>query len=422
MQNEVYERLPSLQINFLWVATGRAIFAITQWGIISALSKLGTPTLVGEYTLGLAISAPIFMFMSFQLRSVQAIDARGEYSWGHFFNLRCITNVVSVLMIALVSRLMGYSGHLWVIIVAVGGMKFMEYMSDVLYGCMQKHERVDLMAKSLVIRGMGGLAFFVLMFLLCKYLLWAIIGVAAVWLAVFLVFDLTNAKSLESFNLPRDWSKSWALFRLAFPLGVVMGIVSLNTNIPRYFIERFHGTAMLGYFSALAYIPTAGNIVIVALGQSAIARLARYYVFDNEGKAYVRLLLRLVLLAALIGGAGVAIVWLFGPQILRVVYKADYACYHRELIWLMVSGVIWFVGSMLNQGMTAARQFKIQVLIFLIVLITTVVSSIWCIPKYAIMGAVYVRMISNTVMVIGALLVNIYAIKRKRTSSNDKAN
>ena len=414
MQNGVYTRLPSLRINFLWVATGRAIFAVTQWGIISALSKLGTPALVGEYTLGLAISAPIFMFMSLQLRSVQAIDARGEYSWGHFFNLRCITNVVSLLMIALVSRLMGYSGQLWVIIVAVGGMKFMEYMSDVLYGCMQKHERVDLMAKSLVIRGIGGLAFFVLMFLLCKYLLWAIIGVTAAWMTVFVFFDLANAKSLESFKLPRDLSTSWALFRLSLPLGIVMGIVSLNTNIPRYFIEKFHGTAMLGYFSALAYIPTAGNIVIVALGQSAIARLAKYYVFDNEGKAYVRLLLRLVLLAALIGGAGVVIVWLFGPQILRVVYKADYARYYRELVWLMVSGVIWFVASILNQGMTAARQFKIQVLIFFIVLATSVIGSLWFIPRYGLMGAIHVRIISNSVMVAGAAAVNLYAIKKKR--------
>ncbi|OYV03120.1 polysaccharide biosynthesis protein [candidate division bacterium WOR-3 4484_18] len=414
MQNEVYARLPSLRVNFLWVATGRAIFAITQWGIISALSKLGTPVLVGEYTLGLAISAPIFMFMSLQLRSVQAIDARGEYSLSHFLNLRCITNVVSLFMIALVSRLMGYSGHLWVIIIAVGGMKFMEYMSDVLYGCMQKHERVDLMAKSLILRGTGGLGFFVLMLLLCKSLLWAIIGVAAVWLAIFVIFDLTNAKSLESFKLPHDWSKLWTLFRLSLPLGIVMGIVSLNTNIPRYFIERFHGTAMLGYFSALAYIPTAGNIVIVALGQAAIARLAKYYAFDKEGKAYVRLLLRLVLLATLIGGAGVVIVWLFGPQILRVVYKADYARYHRELIWLMVSGVIWFVASILNQGMTAARQFKIQVLIFLIVLATSVVGSLWFIPRYGLMGAVHVRIISNSVMVVGAAAVNLYAVKKKK--------
>jgi O-antigen/teichoic acid export membrane protein len=41
------------------------------------------------------------------------------------------------------------------------------------------------------------------------------------------------------------------------PLGVVAALVLLNTNIPRYFIERYLGEWELGIFAALAYIMVA---------------------------------------------------------------------------------------------------------------------------------------------------------------------
>jgi hypothetical protein len=47
----------SLRKNFSWTFVGNVVYAACQWGILVALAKLGTPEMVGQFTLGLAVAA-----------------------------------------------------------------------------------------------------------------------------------------------------------------------------------------------------------------------------------------------------------------------------------------------------------------------------------------------------------------------------
>ena len=70
--------VPTLRNNFVWTFAGNVLYGACQWAILSVIAKLGNTSIVGEYTLGLAVSAPVFMFSNLQLRSVQATDVRAE--------------------------------------------------------------------------------------------------------------------------------------------------------------------------------------------------------------------------------------------------------------------------------------------------------------------------------------------------------
>lgn len=65
-------RQQSLKVNFSWTILGNSLYAFSQWYIVFILAKFGNPELVGIYSLGLAISAPILMLTGLQLRTVQA--------------------------------------------------------------------------------------------------------------------------------------------------------------------------------------------------------------------------------------------------------------------------------------------------------------------------------------------------------------
>ena len=58
------------------------------------LAKLGSPEKVGQFTLGLAMTAPIFMFATLRLRDVQATDTNQEYLFGDYFALRLPVAIV----------------------------------------------------------------------------------------------------------------------------------------------------------------------------------------------------------------------------------------------------------------------------------------------------------------------------------------
>ena len=75
----------SLRKNFSWTFAGNVVYALSQWGMLTVLAKLGSPEMVGRFALGLSITAPIVMFTNLQLRQIQATDARGEYRFGDYF-------------------------------------------------------------------------------------------------------------------------------------------------------------------------------------------------------------------------------------------------------------------------------------------------------------------------------------------------
>lgn len=60
------------------------MYTACQWGMLSVLSKLGTPQVVGQFALALAITTPIVFFFNLQLRIVQATDARSEYAFSDY--------------------------------------------------------------------------------------------------------------------------------------------------------------------------------------------------------------------------------------------------------------------------------------------------------------------------------------------------
>src|SRR6202167_3036709 len=99
---------PPLRVSFSWTLAGNFIYAVTQFGVLSVLAKLGNPAVVGQYALALAISAPIFMFTNLQLRGVQATDARHQYQFADYFTLRCLATLVGVLTISDVVALSHY--------------------------------------------------------------------------------------------------------------------------------------------------------------------------------------------------------------------------------------------------------------------------------------------------------------------------
>jgi glycosyltransferase involved in cell wall biosynthesis len=190
----------------------------------------------------------------------------------------------------------------------VGLAKAFESISDIFYGLLQQYERMDRIALSMMIKGPLSLATLGAAIYLSGDLLLGVCGLAAAWLLLLLVYDARNGASLLKVAsrakhpavdfrsaLARRLQLSWrprvlvTLTLLALPVGIVMALVSFNTNIPLYFIEHHLGTWDLGIFAAVGYPLAAGTTVVNALGQSAAPTLARYYA-DSDYRAFSSLI------------------------------------------------------------------------------------------------------------------------------------
>jgi O-antigen/teichoic acid export membrane protein len=420
----------TLRRNFSWTFIGNGVYAACQWGILVLLAKIGTPEMVGQFSLGLSITAPVVMFTNLQLSAIQVTDAKQEFAFTDYLSLRLIMAFFAIMMVMVITIAGGYRLETSFVIIGMGLAKAIESVSEVFYSLLQHHERMDRISISMMIKGCLSLLLLGVGVYLTQSVFWGVVGLIVAWTIVLVGYDLHSGQMIlnSATQLPQGMvsekrnlagllkpslhpETQKRLVRLALPLGFVMMLISLNNNIPRYFIEHFLGEKDLGIFTAIAYLMVATSMVVGALGQSAGPRLAKYYAAANN-PAFRKLLIQLITIGLLLGGIGVLIVLLVGRPILTIVYNEEYAKHANLLVWLMVATSINHVGSFLGNGMSAVRYFKVQLPLFTVVTSASAAVSFWLIPRMGLQGAANALIFSAVIQVVLSFGVIAYALSR----------
>jgi len=422
---------PSLRSSFSWTFAGNAVYGACQWAMLMVLAKLGSPEQVGQFALGLALCTPIWMLSNLHLREVQATDAKREYRFGHYLALRLIGTVSAMAAISATTYAMGYRRGMAMVVLLVGFTRGLESLSDVFYGFLQQHERMDRISKSLLLKGPLAVLGFGVAFYLTHSVPWGV-GCAAVgMLLVLAVYDVQGPAvvlgsangALECFTkfaIPRpNWEmqKLGQMAWLALPLGVVTTLVSLNVNIPRYFVDHFWGRGELGIFATMSYFMLAGTAIVVALGQAASSRLAQYYAAGHRS-AFTGLLLKLVAIGSLLGFSGAIAVRTGGQRLLKIFYGAEYAGHSDVFFWLMVAAGIGYIGTLLGYAMMATRNFKVQLPLFFLVATICFVGSAWLVPRVGLLGAAIALVMAMITQTVGSFAVVFVALVRQTAAAN----
>lgn len=384
---------------FSWMFVGTLVYVMSQWGMLSILSKLGSPETVGVFSLGLAISTPIILFSGLQLRQVQATDAHGDYSFGEYMGLRLFTITLAVPAIAGVMSIAGYSRETALVVLAVAASRVFEAISEIFYGFLQNRERMDLVSRSMIIKGPITLLTLGVVFFFTGSLLWAVVAMAASWTIVLVGYDarkcvplLRRERQEKSFGSSPNIGHRGYLRRMrqlawfALPLGFTIALSSLAVNIPRYVVEYYLDAHALGIFAAIAYIIVSSRLVAGALGQSASPRLSRYYV-EGSHREFLRLLLKLSLVSLIIGVVGVIAAAVAGKLILSLLYTPEYAGYVGLFVLIMVATALNHLASLLNFAMTAMRHLRSQIIVHVGMITITTIGCLILIPQTGISGA-----------------------------------
>jgi len=407
---------------------GNGVFAVCQWGLLALLTRLESKATVGEYVLALTVTTPIMALCLLQLRLVQATDSAREFAFPDYLGLRLLAIGVALLAIVFVVGLKQYDRRTNGVIFAVFSIAFVDALHDVVYGLLQQREKMQWIARSLLLRGCGAWLCFAILLLIGGGLQWALVAMMVCRLAVLLIFDLRNVRAALALHLPserhaaanpaawRDMVPRFALsplrrlFLCALPLGLVMMLIVLGSNLPRFAIEEFAGKEALGVFGAVGYLSVAGTIVIGALGESASARLARSYA-RGERREFLELVGKMSGIAVGLGVAGVILAVVAHRPLLAWLYGPAYADHGEILIWLMVAAGIGYLGSMLGYAVTAARFFRAQMPLFALIVAVSAIGSWWLVPAHGLFGAAWVLVIIAAVQVAGLFLLLAWAMR-----------
>lgn len=406
--------------NFAWTLAAGLVYALAQWLLLVVYARLGTMEMVGEFALGLAITAPVMLLARMQLRTLQATDARSTHGFEHYLGLMVLNVLGGVLLCCAIALVAGYSAHASLVIVLLALAKGFEAVSDVFYGALQKAERMGLIARSLIAKSVLSVVLVALALRLTGSPVIAASALALSWALVLFLFD---APAYRREFLEAPWRQLWrtpwrehrarvkSLLGLAYALGITALLGSLRPNVPRYMLEAHFGQAELGRYAALAYFSALGGRVVQSLGVVVSPRLGRYHA-EGDRRRYGRTLLGLVAGAALVGLCAIAGAALLGRWALTLFYGAEYARDLGLFVWLMVAAALEYIGVVLQLGLTAARELKAQAVLLIASVAVVALASAWWVPSRGTMGAAWALALGWLVELSGSTWLNVRAWRR----------
>ncbi len=407
--------------NFAWMTVGYAVYAACQWAMVSVLAHLGSPEIVGQYALGVAVSTPILMLAQLNLRTVLATDVGGEHFFRDYRDLRVISLLAALIGVTAVGLLEhSAQDRMAVVLVALG--QSVEWIADIYIGLFQRHERMQRIAISLSLHGILSVAALALVITFTGQLMAALVGVLIVRLLALFFYDSTIAtrgcleRHDSSSQTLRQRAGKWLrIARTAFPLGVVLMIGSFSSNIPRYFIAHALGSHSLGIFSAIASLTTAANLLVNALGQAATPRLAKLYQAGDR-RGFGRVSAQMAGVGLVLGLCTVAGSMLAGRWVLGLLFGREYAAQSTILPALAGAASAGFIASLLGYVITAGRRFKEQMPLQVASVAGASLGCLILIPRFGLLGAALAVGLGFLVQIAGELWVLRSLLREPRTT------
>lgn len=406
---------------FAWTLGGSLAFNLSQWCLIWVLARAGDVNTVGTFTLLLALTAPIFLTVGLNLRTVQITDATRRFSIDDFMALRLLTNMVGVVVCVVAGGIIRLPAPEASALSMITIARCVENYDLSYYGYFGVRERFDLVAKSLLWRAVLGPILFGLTYWWAGLLWPACLGLVVAWWLV-ARFDRRRvvALALEEGRPLLGWrgadpTRMRLLLRSSWPLGVGAGVNSGTVNVPRYGVEVALGTSKLGIFAGQAYLAQVLTTLTMAMAAVFVPKMSRDY-FDGRRTHFVRALGGLAAMTLIFSVLAAAVAVLLGEWFLTVTLGPEYAD-TGLLVALMVASGFVSLQRVLSKGLEASHRFRSFLAIDTFTLVVVVVCIFPLMDQFGVIGAAAG---TATGFATGALAMLVILVRVVREMPNER--
>jgi O-antigen/teichoic acid export membrane protein len=407
------DKSSSLIKGFSWSLASNLVTVVCQTGFLLVLTRIGDTHMTGEYGFANALVVPILSLSNLQLRGLQSTDGRNEFIFSDYLGLRVCTVAVALPFV--------WANILWnsqnevvgiaaaVIAVRLTILSF----SDVFYGLFQQHEWMATIAKANVFTNIGSLIAFSAALWLTGSLVAAVCASTLITIPPLIFHNLPMAIRLAAtpsvggaLKPTFQRQRLISLFRMALPLGIVSFLISLNANVPRYFLADDENMRNLGIFFGLVSLFVAADQFASALAQVISPRLAKLFARGQKAQ-FIKLLVRIEAVALLFGIAGVLIIVFAGPNIVGFIYSPEYAEYPDAMIFLALSAAAALMSRFIGNAITVGRKLKSQVITNVLCVAVLTGACFYLIPAHGVSGASAAVFASSLIRLLsnGAILL-----------------
>lgn len=381
--------------NLTTVFIGNTFYSASKYLLLVLINQLLDTVYAGYYAYSMALIAPIFLFLRMSIRTYIATNDKEEFPTIYYLYFILINNFIGMFVLYLYVSLINIEDYLLILLPIYAIFFSFEGIYEVSYGLYQRNNQFQYISLSKIIRAVLHVVLFGITVYSTRLLHLGILVVILFDPIFYIIWEFKKTfKNRNSYT--GSILKAYKLWLLeSFPLGISVSLDSFLTNIPKYFLESFVSISSVGYYTSIVYIIQLGQMLITAINQTVISNLST--AFFNNNNYYVILKNKLVRLNGLIGILMIIGGFLFGEQLLVLLYGPSYIGTQNILTIILIAGFFWYVASAVHIAISATRQFKKRLYTLILNIIITFILAYLLIPTFGIWGAA-VTLLSNYII------------------------
>lgn len=397
--------------NYFWNIIGVSLNSFSIMIYLIIITRINGIDNTGMFSFVFAFCAIIQVIALFGGRIYQVSDVNKEFKVNNYFSSKIYSILLSLLFTAIYIIFSNYSVEKIVLLCFILIVKIIETFSDVIYGVFQSNNRLDIVGKSYLLKNILCLIFFYIINIFTRSLLFSSFSLIIINIIIYFFYDFKKVKEYCNISFKKD-KKNYLVLKNSFFYFLSSFILLVISNVSRFSVDGFLSNLDQGYFGILIMIPS----IITLFGQFIIAPviidLSNLYNIKNK-KGLIKKILNCIYISIIICAICFLLAYFLGEPILTMLYKVSFKDYKHTFLLLILAGFFNVITLIFSTVLTIIRKTKIQVVLYLITLLISIVSSIYFTQNFQLNGAIISYFLVALIQSLLFVFFSYYVFKKK---------
>lgn len=402
----------NLRKDYIWNTVGVFAQSAISPLLLVAITRINGIDSAGTFSFAFSLAIIFLTLGMWGGRTYQVSDIKGEFSQRSYLVVRLLLSAVMLIGAILFSLINNYDPLKTAIVLSLVLFKVFEAISDAIYGVMQIHSKLYVAGKSLFYKSFVGFIAFIVVDIITGSILLSCLAIAAVNILIMIFYDLRFTNKIENLSLKVEHVNQYVknaliIMKRTSPVFVSAFLAVFSLNIPRYFIDIYHGEDN-GYFGILAMPLTLIVLLMSFILQPNVVNMSKLYLKSNY-RGFNKVVDKIVFVTIFVGVVALIGAATVGVPLLGLIFGVDFTNYYLALMIMLVGGVANALGAVFINVLTIMRHFKTQFYVLLLTNIILIVVSALLIPENGLLAGVSLftaaSILQVTTLIIGYKLI-----------------
>lgn len=395
----------SFKEKIIWNILGIGFNSFNSLFFMIIVTRINGIDDAGIFTIAFSTACILYMIGVYAGRIYQVTDLDKEITNKEYLANRLITSTLIIVLVVIFNFIKGYNLFKSMTFLLLTLYKSLEAFSDVIYGILQKNEKLEIVGKSLFFKSLISLIIFTLVDIITKNMIISIIFVNIVNITLIIVFDIKKSKKYINFSIKVEKENIIKIFKTGFFVFAVALLGVYVLNAPKYAIDNYLPNNYQTIFGIIVMPATVVGLVAQFIIHPYLNELVKLYE-EKDLREFKKIIYRLIAIVSIFGIIATLLGYFLGTQVLSCIYGIDLGGYKIGLSIIIISATLYTIGVIYSSALTTVRETFSQFIIYLIVSIVAYIISDVFTRKYNVNGAIIAYFV---IMLLQSLLYIIYS-------------